>query len=143
MPRIERETLVKAPPERVFTLLSHPAERARWLTTFKEQPGPESLAVGSRIQARRNDPASRSTYEILVTALEAPRRMATEIRRNGEPAAKGGFEVHAAPEGSRVKGWAEFELKGLQKMMTPLVSANTEKGLEADLASLKKWAEHA
>ena len=143
MPRVEREALIRAPPERVFELVSRPSERARWLTTFKEAPGPEHLALGARIQAKRNDPASRSSYEILVTALDAPHRFATEIRRNGEPAARGGFEITPRPDGAKVRGWAEFELKGLQRMLLPLVTANTEKGLEADLASLKRHAESA
>src|SRR5581483_6196825 len=54
VPRFTREVLVHAPPSRVWRLLIEPAERARWLTSMREEPsegGP--LTLGTRIPGRR------------------------------------------------------------------------------------------
>lgn len=141
MPRIEREIVVAAAPDAVFHALVTPAERVRWMTTMEETPLATALEPGARISARRRDALSRSRYDLRVTALEAPRRIETEVRRNGSAAGRGGYHVFPHEDGARVVGFAEFELGGLQRVMTPLVSANLEKGLEADLMSLKRHVE--
>jgi uncharacterized protein YndB with AHSA1/START domain len=144
MPRLTRERLVKAPPETVWTLLVDPAQRATWLQSMKEEPaGGGALRVGSRVKARRTAHGSRSTYESVVTRLEPQRLLAMDVSRNGEPAAKGGYELHVAAGGTRVVAFAEYELKGLQKVMGPVVAAGLERELEADLGGLARVAEAA
>lgn len=141
MPRVTRERVVRAPPERVFAALTDPRERALWVASMAETPGPGPLRVGARVEARRRAPGSRSQYEMTVTALEPGLRLETAVRRNGEPVGKGGYELSPAPEGTRVRAWAEFELHGLQRMMTGVVALGAEKELDADLAALQRHVE--
>jgi len=141
VPRLSRERTIRAPPERVWTLLTDPAQRARWLQSMKEEPTHEPLQVGARVVSRRTAPGSRSRYESTVTRLDAPRLLEMDVRRNGEPAAKGGYELHPAQGGTRVVAFAEYELKGLQKVMGPVVAAGLERELEADLQGLARAAE--
>jgi uncharacterized protein YndB with AHSA1/START domain len=141
MPRVTRERVVRAPPERVFAALTDPRERVQWLASMAETPGDGPLRVGTRVEARRKALGSRSRYEMTVLALEPGRRLETAVRRNGEPVGKGGYELSPVAEGTRVRAWGEFELSGLQKMMTGVVSLGMEKELEADLAALQRHVE--
>lgn len=138
MPRVTRETHVPAPPERVFQALVDPAERARWIASMREDPHEGALAVGTRITARRTSPASRSTYELRVTRLEPHRLLETHVKRNGADVGLAGYELHAADGGTHVRGYGEFELHGLQRMMTPVVASGMERELEQDLAALRR-----
>jgi uncharacterized protein YndB with AHSA1/START domain len=142
VPRLTRERVVRAPPERVWSLLTDPAERARWLRSMKEEPATEPMRVGARVKSRRTAPGSRSTYESTVRTLEPPRLLAMEIRRNGEPAGTGGYELHKHADGTRVVAFAEYELKGAQKLLGPVVHAGLVKELDADLAGLAARAEN-
>lgn len=141
MPRVQREALVRAPLARVFHAVSDAAERRAWLASMAEEPIAGALGVGTRIPARRKAAGSRSRYEITITALDAPRHIASSVKRNGEPVGTGGYDLEAVGDGTRVRAWGEFELSGLQKMMTPVVAAGMEKELDADLAALKKHVE--
>ena len=143
MPRVARERVVRASPERVYAALTDPRERARWLASMTETPGEGPMRVGTRVEARRTAPGSRSRYEMTVLALEPGRRIETAVKRNGEPVGKGGYDLSPAPEGTRVRAWAEFELHGLQRMMTGVVSLGAERELEADLAGLQRHVETA
>lgn len=141
MPRVVRERVVRASPERVFVALTDPRERAQWVASMAETPAEGSLRVGTRVEARRRSPGSRSRYEMTVVALEPGRRLETAVRRNGEPVGKGGYELSPAPGGTLVRAWGEFELHGLQKMMTGVVALGMEKELDADLAGLQRHVE--
>lgn len=132
---------MKAPPERVFQALTDPHERAKWIASMRESGTGGALAVGSRVEGRRTAPTSRSVYHLTVRRLEAPRALEMDIVRNGDPAGRAGYELSAAPEGTRVRAWAEAQLKGLQKLAAPMVSAGMEQELVVDLASLKKYIE--
>lgn len=142
MPRVTHESVIHAPPEAVFAALTDPKAREQWLTTMKESPVDGAIGVGTRIPARRNASGSSSTYELTVTAMEPPRRIVLSVRRNGAPAGAGGYELSAADDGAtRALAFAEYELPLLARVMAPLVAANLEKGLAADLSGLKRFVE--
>lgn len=142
MTRIEREAIVRAPPERVFEALIDPQRRAKWIASMRETSGgTEPLRVGARIEGRRTAPTSRSTYHMTVRRLEPARLLEMEVVRNDAPAGKGGYELAPVPEGTRVRAFAEYELKGMQKLAGPLVAAGMEQELQVDLASLKRFVE--
>jgi uncharacterized protein YndB with AHSA1/START domain len=137
-----REIVVERPPEAVYRLLVEPAERARWQSSFEEQPLAAPLRVGSRIRARRRGSTSGSSYELVVTALEPGRRLAMDAYRNGQLVAVNVFLL--APEGvggTRVRGEAEVRLTGLQRVLAPVVGAELERRLGEELAALKRHAE--
>lgn len=142
MTRIVRETLVRAPPERVFEALVDPQQRARWVASMRiTSPGTARLEVGSRVEGRRSAPTSRSTYHMTVRRLEPGRLLEMDVSRNDAPAGRGGYELASAPEGTRVRAYAEYELKGVQKLAGPLVAQGMEDELKVDLASLKRFVE--
>lgn len=139
--RIVKETTVKAPPEKVWDALVDPTQRARWIASMKESGSGAPLALGSKVQGRRTAPTSHSRYELTVRRLDPPRLLEMDIVRNGDPAGLAGYELHAAPDGTRVRAYAEAHLKGLQKLAAPIVSKGMEDELVVDLASLKKFME--
>jgi uncharacterized protein YndB with AHSA1/START domain len=142
VPRIVRDIVVRAPPERVFEALVDPRQRARWVASMRvEDPGTGPLTVGARMQGRRTAPTSRSTYQMTVRRLETPRLLEMDVERNDAPAGRGGYELEAAPEGTRVRAYAEYELKGMQKLAGPLIAQGMEDELKVDLASLKRFVE--
>lgn len=144
MVRVAREIVVAAPPEEVFAALVEPARRAKWLATMIEEPLPEGarIEVGTRIKGRRRHSTTGSRYEFTITALEPGRRLAMRVVRNGEPAGTATFELSPAAGGTLVRDAAEVELRGLQKVMAPLVQATMERDLAAELAALKRHVEH-
>lgn len=141
MTRVIRETVVRAPPERVFAALVDPSQRARWIASMRENGSGAALAVGSVVEGRRSAPTSRSTYRMKVLRLEAPRVLEMEVERNGERVGRAGYELAPAPEGTRVRAFGEVELKGLQKLAAPMVSKGMEDEMTVDLAGLKKHVE--
>src|SRR5688500_11210158 len=104
---------------------------------MRESGSRAALALGSRVEGRRTAPASRSVYHMTVRRLEPARLLEMDIVRNDAPAGRGGYELAPAAGGTLVRAFAEFDLKGLQRLAAPLVAAGTERELEADLASLK------
>jgi uncharacterized protein YndB with AHSA1/START domain len=138
---IVKEATVAAPPELVFRALTDPAERAEWQSSFDEAPLEGPLVVGTRIRATRRGSTSGSTYELAVTGLDAPRRLAMDAYRNGHLVARTAFALAPAGAGTRVRSEAEVKLSGLQRMLAPVVNAEMEKRLDAELASLKRHVE--
>lgn len=143
MTRLVRETLVRAPPEAVWTALVEPKARASWLASMAEAPAEGPLAVGTLVRGRRKAPGSRSAYESVVRVLEPARRLEMDVRRNGAPAGRGGYELVREADGTRVRAFAEYELTGMQRMLGPVVAAGLQNELDADLAGLKRHVEKA
>lgn len=141
MTRVAKEILLRAPPERVFQALVDPAQRARWIASMRESGDGAPLALGSRVEGRRTAPGSRSVYHLTVRRIEPPRALEMDIVRNGEPAGRAGYELAPATDGTRLRAFAEAQLKGMQKLAAPLVQKGMEDELSVDLASLKKYLE--
>ena len=141
MTRVHRDIVVNAPPERVFAALTDPAQRARWVASMRERGSPGAIAVGTVVEGHRTAPGSRSTYRMTVRRLEAPRALEMEVERNGDRVGRAGYELIGVPEGTKVRGWGEVELKGLQKLAAPMVAKGMEDELTVDLAGLKKHCE--
>lgn len=138
---VKRDITIKKPASVVYALLTHPAERAKWQSSFEEEALPGPLAVGSRIKAKRRGSTSGSTYEFLVTGLVPDQRLAMDALRNGQRVAATTFGLDAHGDSTRVRSEAEVKLSGLQRMLAPLVTSELEKRMEAELAALKKHAE--
>lgn len=139
--RVTRETVVRAPPERVFSALIDPAQRARWVASMRESGEGAPLTVGGVVEARRTAPTSRSHYRMKVLRLDAPRVLEMDVERNGEHVARAGYELHATPDGTKVRAWGEAYLKGLQKLAAPMVAKGMEDEMTVDLAGLKRYVE--
>lgn len=141
MTRVTRETLIHKPASLVYSLLTHPAERAKWQSSFEEEAFAGSLVVGSRIKAKRRGSTSGSTYEFLVTALTPDKRLGMDALRNGQLVAATAFILDAQGDSTHVRSEAEVKLTGLQRVLAPLVTSEMDKRMVAELAALKKFAE--
>lgn len=141
MSRVTKEIVIRAAPERVFRALVDPQERAKWIASMREAGTGAPLALGSRVEGHRTAPGSRSVYHMTVRRLEAPRVLEMDVSRNHDHVAKAGYELFTAPEGTKVRGWGEAQLKGLQKLAAPMVAKGMEDELAVDLASLKTYCE--
>lgn len=141
MPPVTKETVIAAPPERVFEALTDPARRAAWATTFVEAPLAEPMRAGTRIRATRRGSTSGSRYELTVTAFEPGRRLGMAVARNGVRVGSGAFELFPAEGGTRVRSTSALELSGVQRLMEPMLAAAAAKEMEAELARLKRHVE--
>ena len=139
--RVTRETIVRAPPERVFAAIIDPAQRAKWVASMSEAGTGGPMHVGSIVEAKRTAPTSTSRYRMKVLRLDAPRVLEMDVERNGEHVARAGYELHPTAEGTKVRAWGEAQLKGLQKLAAPMVAKGMEDEMTVDLAGLKRHVE--
>lgn len=141
--RIVREIVIRADPAVVFRHLTEPAERAKWAATMIEEPmAPgERMEKGAKIRAKRKVSTTGGRYVLTVTAFDPAKKLGMHVERNGQPTAETAFELERVPEGTRVRSATEYELKGLQKMMSGVVQSTMEKDMAAELASLKRHVE--
>lgn len=135
--RVVKHTVVGAPAERVFRALVVPEERRSWVRTLIEEPREGALKLGDKVHAARRGSTSGSRYTLTVVALEAPRRLAMDVARNGQHVGRNTFEVEPVEGGTLVRGTADVQLSGLQRMMTGMVVAAAEREMEAELLALR------
>lgn len=101
-------------------------------------PGP--VHVGTRFEEVVKIGPWRITARCVVTEYEPETRMA--FRAESKPMSYDGrFRVEPAGEGSRVIIEGSAELRGLWRLMQPLLTADIRKGIKHELAALKRHTE--
>lgn len=136
--RVVKHTIVEAPAERVFRALVVPEERRSWVRTLIEEPHEGPLRLGDKVHAARRGSTSGSRYTLTVVALDPPRRLAMDVARNGQHVGRNTFEIEPVEGGTLVRGTAEVQLSGLQRMMTGMVVAAAEREMESELLALRR-----
>lgn len=144
--RISVETLISAPPERVFALL---IDIPRWPETIVAiiridllTQGP--IAVGSRFRETRIMFGREASEEMTVDEVGSPHRLVLTARSRGT-AYRAEHLLEAHNGGTRLRLIFDATPRSLAaRILTPLgylMRGTIEKQLAADLADLKRAAE--
>jgi hypothetical protein len=136
--RIERETVIKAAPEQVFAYVADMPRHSEWSAhglevkqTSEGQPG-----VGTTYASVAHQFGTQRETQT-VTVYEPGKRFAFEAR-GSIGVVRHAFDLTAADGGTRVvKSMEIVKPSLLARVMAPMISSQTRKGLTADLEEIK------
>ncbi|HSE81711.1 MAG TPA: SRPBCC family protein [Gaiellaceae bacterium] len=141
MVRIEGEIDIGRPVDEVFDLVAdernEPRYNPRMLRAEKISPGP--IGVGTRFRAEFKSwgrPVARSE----ITGYERPRMLASATHMSMMEV-RGTLTFDRIPEGTRMRWSWELDLRGVFRLMGPLVARIGRRQEQATWASLKRHLE--
>jgi uncharacterized protein YndB with AHSA1/START domain len=138
--RLEQSFSVDRPPEIVFDYLTDPSRLAEWQTskTSVEQltEGPPKL--GTRVRERTKPPGGKEFEQVVeFTAFERPRRVHVHIVEGPYPI-DGTWSFEPEGDGTRVHFVAEGNLRGVMRMVEPLVKRMLGRRMAGYHANLRR-----
>ncbi len=144
MPRIESRVEIGAPPAAVFPWLVDPDRLAKWISGFiaSEPIGSGEVRVGSRSRDTIEAEGRRFELETEIVGLRPAEHLAVRI---SSPA--GGFDQEdsydlAARDGvTELTYRSEMRMRGLMRLLTPLITPRIRARAANDLATLKREVE--
>ena len=131
------EETIERPPEAVWAYATDIARHPEWMGVLDAavvagdptQPGAigrESIRVGPRTYAMR-----------LTVAAAKPGRLIAWTIDGGPMAGEARLELESAGSGTRVAWSGDVQMKGLWRLLEPLVGAEMRSGEQAELGRLK------
>ena len=142
MPHIEREIFINRPVDEVFDFMAdgrnEPHYNPHMLRAEQTSAGPVGPGTQFRTEVTNNGRSMEMIYEF--TVYERPQRLVGRT-------IKGLINVQSTetfdpvPGGTRMQWVWEVELRGLSKLMTPLVARTMGKRLDTVLANIKRLLE--
>ena len=140
MPRASSEIVIKRPREDVFVFLANPENDPQWRSGVLDLKRVSGSGIGARYTQGVKGPGGRRIpADIDITELTpgeaiAFRTIAGPVRPRGR------YVLAAADGGTRVRFELEVDLKGVKRLLAPMVqkTMNTEVG---QLESLKRVIE--
>ena len=144
MPRIESRVEIGAPPATVFRWLVDPDRLSRWISGFigSEPIGSGEVRVGARSHDTIEADGRRFEVETEIVELRPGKRLAVRIT---SPA--GGFDqidsydLDARDGGTELTYRSDMRLRGLMRLLTPLITPRIRARADNDLATLKREVE--
>jgi uncharacterized protein YndB with AHSA1/START domain len=133
--------MIRRPIEEVFAFLADFENIPKWnyaiVETHKVSKG--AVGVGTIYQQLRSVP-SRSEERFEVTAFNPPQQL--ELRGQLGPfPSRLSYALDAVPEGTRVTNAVELELRGLGRLLGPVVVPRVRDAVAANLQKLKELLE--
>lgn len=150
---VERETVIDAPQEEVFALISDFEEWDRWSPWVDRDPNAEYRMSGEGVGARMewtSDQRDVGTGSQEITALDPPNRMVTHLEFDGQGEADATFDLSPAENGATRVVWSldtnmregvPFVMKPIGTYMGFSMDKWIGKDYEEGLANLKRVAE--
>lgn len=142
MIRIEHSTVIEKKPAEVFGFISDISNLPRWQagTVKSELVGDSPLATGSRFrEVVRVGPLKLNT-ECVVTELKDSEVFAFEAMSRPLDYA-GSFRFTTEPSGTRVSLRAVAQMKGVWRLLEPLLASDLRKESRVELENLRRVLE--
>ena len=147
MPRIEREDEVKAPPERVWALISDASRFPEWVEfTDRIVEAPQgAMAVGSTWREYGGVPPFKSEMQWRMTEFDAPLRQVS-VGEDKRARIELALELTPSGEGTRVRAQMDAQPRGVMapivKVMWPLLMrGRAQRAMEGTFANAKRILE--
>lgn len=135
------EEFIGRPPEDVFPYLTDPAKHSAWMDVSEAQSiDGQPAHIGSRIRTVIAKGPLHLKLEYEVSELEPNRKFA--YRSTAGPMNwNGQFTIRPEGAGSRIASAGTMELRGLLRILSPLMAAEVRNGEAAELRKLKQLVE--
>jgi uncharacterized protein YndB with AHSA1/START domain len=139
--RVSKETVVNAPPEKVFEYLSDLTKHAEWATPGHglkvERVSDGATAVGSQFKSEAHQFGAQHDT-ITVTEMQPNQRLVYEVVTKDNEKFRWGFQLSPTGGGTNVTRTMETVKTGLMtKMMTPMLAVMAPRLLAGDLERIK------
>jgi carbon monoxide dehydrogenase subunit G len=121
--RVEQEFRVERSPEEVFDYLTDHSKLAEWQTSKTSvEPLTEGPArLGTRVRERTRQPGGKEFEQVVeFTEFDRPRRVHVHIVEGPYPV-DGDWSLEPDGGGTRVRFFAEGELRGAMRVLQPVV----------------------
>lgn len=143
MPTIHQEVTIRAPPARIYAVLSDFGSATSWISGMKEceQTTPGPFGVGTKARQLKMQMGRPTEVEVTVAEAQKDRRTKLVAVPKGRPPATVVWELVPQDDATLVKETIQFDLPGLMKLLTPFVKGAVAKEMAHDTQALKKKVE--
>jgi carbon monoxide dehydrogenase subunit G len=141
--RIEQSFFVRSQPEVVFDYLVDPSRLTEWQTskTSVEQLTVGEPRLGTRVRERTKGLGGKEFEQVVeFVEFERPSRVATHIVEGPVPV-DGAWSFEPDGDGTRVRFVAEGELRGVPRLLQPLVRRAIARTLAGSHQKLRRIVE--
>ena len=142
MPRIESRVEIGAAPATVFPWLVEPDRLSRWISGFvgSEPIGSGEVRVGSRSRDIIEAEGRRFEVETEIVELRAGERLAVRITSSSHDQ-DDSYDLDARDGATELTYRSDMRLRGLTRLLSPLVASQLRARADKDLATLKREVE--
>lgn len=142
MPSATNEIVIERPPEEVFRFLADPENDPQWRSGVLDIKRISGSGVGARYAQGVKGPRSRRIpADIQITELTAGESIAFQTL-TGPVRPRGEYSISPAERGTRVRFALDAELKGLKRLIAPMVQRTMDNEV-GQLDRLKRAIERA
>ena len=142
MARIDGEIVIAAPAEQVFDMVAdernEPRYNPRIARADKTSPGP--VGRGTRFTAQPRGTGTAGVMTVEITDYDRPRRLATAIRSSYLDV-DGTLTFSPADGGTRMRWSWNMRLRGVMRVLSPVVGAVGPRWERRNWAGLKQFME--
>lgn len=138
MPSYRTSTVISRPLGEVFAYLTNIAAWSDWMSVEGVHPlDDEPPRIGQRAEGQMREGKRTDTFGIEITQLEPGRRIGFKTV-SGPIDWSGSWVVRAVDVGhTEVTAEGEMRLKGLRRLLEPLMAGEIRKGEAAELTKLR------
>ena len=138
----EQSVVIKRPVEEVFAFLEDPGNETQWQRGLVEsrQTSPGPLGVGATGRDVRRFMGRQIITVWEVTEYRPPEMYGFRVVKGPVPF-EGAYTFERVPEGTRVVMTARAEMRGLSRLMTPIIVRSGRSQYQRDFGTLKALLE--
>lgn len=142
MPRIESRVEIGAPPAAVFPWLTDPDRLSRWVGGFmgSEPIGSGEVRVGARSRDTIEAEGRRFEVETEIVELRPGTRLAVRITSSSHDQTDE-YDLGARDGATQLVYRSDMRMRGLVRLLSPLISSQLRARAKKDLATLKREVE--
>ena len=143
MIRIEKSIIINRPVEDVWKFMSNIENATKWDRGVLEarQTSEGTIGVGSTLQTRRQMLGRQRIGKLRVSEYVPNRIIALQASLGQIAAAQIRYSFEPVDGGTRMTGTSEVELRGLWKLITPILTRMLARDGREDMANMKRIME--
>jgi carbon monoxide dehydrogenase subunit G len=133
MPRAENSPTIDRPPDEVFGFLANAENDVKWRPRVRDISRASGTGgVGTRYRQGMRGPLGRRILADIEITEHRPNEVIGFRGLNGPVRPAGRYEIEGADGGSRVRFVLEAEVRGVKKLMAPMV----QKAMNGEVSAL-------
>jgi uncharacterized membrane protein len=143
MINVEVSTVINRPIPEVFAFVANLENHPKWETDFQEVKRLTSTpgGVGTLFQCVLKMPGKSMTSKFEITEYEVNKKIAFEGELAGPAKPKGSYIFESVAPGTKVTALPRPQLRGLFKLLEPIMAGYIRRQNQAHLSNLKQLLE--